>query len=87
MESECTKSKCYKVTITVGAADCMGSSFIKSLSNEVQQMVLQAKTMSPQGEVQIRSIIPCLNNHEVQCRIEQLNSAMEAICNDQQLMP
>ena len=47
------KSKYHKVTIAVGPADYIGSALIERLSNDVQQMVLQAKTLIPQGDVHV----------------------------------
>ena len=78
--AECSKSQFGKVTIAVGSADCAGTKPIDDLSNDIKQLVLQAKTISNGGSVQFSSVVPCLNSQHTQGRIEQLNSAIEDIC-------
>ena len=81
MLTQSAKSEYGRVTIAISATDCIGDTAMETLDKGMHEIVLQAKALAPKGDVQISSILPCLNNQHTQRRIEELNSATEVICN------
>jgi hypothetical protein len=76
-----SKSSYEKETLVIGATDCEGGEPIQQLSTKVLQLVHQAKAIAPLGEVCVSSVLPRLKDQKTQSRIEEMNSAIEDICN------
>ena len=70
------------MTIVVGTNDCAGNDSIDNLSRKMKQVFKQAKALSPDGTVEFSSILPQTADDATQAKIEQLKSAAEQCCKD-----
>ena len=76
------KNNYKKVTIAVGRSDCLGNATLKEITNNLKQVVHQAKALSQHGEVQVSSVLPCMHSADSQVRVEQVNSVIADLCKD-----
>ena len=75
-----SKESYGKVTLIVGRNSCEGETPIDHMSNKLHQSIQQAKVLVGKGIVQVSSILPRLGDDKTQDRIDEMNSAAEAIC-------
>ena len=76
------KTNYKKVTVAIGRSECMGNVPVKEITKNLKQLVHQAKAITPQGEVHVSSVLPCMHSAEAQVRVEQVNSMIADICRD-----
>ena len=78
--TDSTNRQFINVTIVAGRADCSSNISISELSKDVEQVVLQAKALAPNGTMHYSSTLQCVNNPACQKRVEELNSCSKATC-------